>query len=438
MAVHSSVFPCTFGRMVKGYIIGLTWFLAGISAEAQDIVYDDVVYDDNIQSVQLYRGDDRLTPPLVGLNSDLPLILRFDDMSGGSATYSWTLLLCDYDWKPVAWPQNFYLSGLLREDITDFSFSFGSPLPYTTYRAAIPSENVRPLFSGNYVVYVFKNFDFHAPVITRRLWIVENLVEPQGFVKDAGSGALFGKGQDVMFTLNVAALGQVNPFTDVAVSVYQNFRRDNARHKLKPIFINGTTLDFNLIDGSNTFPGWNEFRLLDLRTLNIRPTRALSVTTDDRGLKQVVMATDSSRIGKPHTLYTDLNGLGKVITLDGRDPDTDGLYAKVSLRLAASQPPDVTGPVYLLGPWSSMDIRPDFQMRYNPDDNTYSIHLLLKQGVYPYLFVTGPNTASVPWIYEGSHARTENTYLILVYFKDPVRRIHRIVGFKLLNSIRDR
>ncbi|MCS6982070.1 MAG: DUF5103 domain-containing protein [Flavobacteriales bacterium] len=408
------------------------------AALSQDIVYDDAVYDENIHSVQLYHGEDRLTPPLVGLQGDEPLTLRFDDLSGSAATYTWTLLLCDYDWKPVAWPQNMYLGGALREDITDFRFSFGSPLPYVTYRARVPSENVKPLVSGNYLLYVFRNFDFHAPVLTRRLWVVENIVEPQGFVKDAGGGPLFGKGQDVMFTIDVASLGSVNPFTDVAVSVYQNFRRDNARHNLKPIFVAGSKLDFQLIDGSNTFPGWNEFRLLDLRTLNIRPSRAVALTEDESGIKHVVMAVDSSRSQRPHALYADLNGLGRIITLDGRDPDTDGLYAKVVLRLYAPEGPEITGPVYVLGPWSHGELRQEFQMHYDPVSKIYSLELFLKQGIYPYLYVTGRGSQVSPWYYEGSHARTDNNYLILVYFKDPLRRFHRLVGFRNLNSMRDR
>lgn len=408
------------------------------AALGQDIVYDDAVYDENIHSVQLYRGDDRLTPPLVGLQGDEPLTLRFDDLTGSSATYTWTLLLCDYHWKPVAWPQNMYLSGALREDITEFRFSFGSPVPYTTYQARVPSENVKPLVSGNYVLYVFRNFDFHAPVLTRRLWVVEDLTEPQGFVKDAGGGPLFGKGQDVMFTVDVAALGSVNPFTDVAVSVYQNFRRDNARQNLKPVFVAGTKLDFQLIDGSNTFAGWNEYRLLDLRTLNIRPTRAVAMAEEESGIKRVVMAVDSSRGHRPHTLYADLNGLGRIITLDGRDPDTDGLYARVVLRLYAPEGPEVTGPVYVLGPWSQGELRQEFQMHYDPATNIYSLELFLKQGVYPYLYVTGRSSQIPAWYYEGSHARTDNNYLILVYFKDPLRRFHRLVGYRNLNSMRDR
>lgn len=428
-----------FSALMRTRLLALACGIGlGQLLRAQDIVYDDAVYDDNIHSVQLYRGDDRLTPPMVSLYPDAPLTLRFDDLSGGSATYSWTLLMCDYDWKPVSWPQNFYLSGLMREDITDFSFSFGSQLPFTTYRASIPSENVKPLYSGNYVLYVFKNFDFRSPVLTRRLWVVENLVEPTGFVKDAGGGPLFGKGQDVMFTVDVGPLGPVNPFADIAVSVYQNFRRDNARHNLKPVFITGTRMDFNLIDGSNTFPGWNEFRLLDLRTLNIRPTRALSLSDDPAGFKKVLMAVDSSRGRRPHTLYADLNGLGRIITMDGRDPDTDGLYASVTLRLFAPDGPDVTGPVHVLGNWSHNDMGPESEMSYNPETKIYSKTLFLKQGIYPYMYVVKSKSGIDPWLYEGSFARTDNTYLILVYFKDPVKRVHRIVGFKMLNSLRDR
>jgi len=405
---------------------------------AQNIEFDDVIYDEDIYTVQLYREPDRKTPPIIGLYGDAPLTLRFDDLSGRPATYSWTLFLCDNEWKPTILPQNYYLKGTLREDITEFAYSFGGAPSFVTYRTSVPSENLKPLFSGNYILYVFKDFDFYKPVFTKRLFVVENITEPQGVIKESGGGFLFRKGQDIMFTVDVKPLSMLNPLSDIVVSVYQNFRKDNTKHNLKPMFYQGTLLDFRHIDGSNSFAGWNEYRLLDLRTLNIRPSRALTMTEGEDHVMSIVMAADSSRNGKSHTLYADLNGTMQIHTLDGRDPDTDAKYVRVSLRLYSPDGPEKFGSVYLMGQLCDYALKTDCKMNYDEKEKIFHKELFLKQGVYSYLYVRDRNQGNDSWQLEGSHSGAENNYLILVYFKDPLSRVHRIVGFKNLNSLRDR
>ena len=62
----------------------------------------------------------------------------------------------------------------------------------------------------------------------------------------------------------------------------------------------------------------------------------------------------------------------------------------------------------------------------------YEAHIILKQGVYDYAYVSMKNkTSELTWVdTDGSHYQTENNYTILVYYKGFGQDTEQLVGFK--------
>ena len=48
-----------------------------------------------------------------------------------------------------------YLEGFYEEPITDYQFSFNTIQNYVHYQTVIPSANLKPTLSGNYLLIVF-------------------------------------------------------------------------------------------------------------------------------------------------------------------------------------------------------------------------------------------------------------------------------------------
>ena len=53
--------------------------------------YENAVYRDEIKSVQLYRVGNELSNPVIELESDVKLILKFDELAEDVKNYSYTI-----------------------------------------------------------------------------------------------------------------------------------------------------------------------------------------------------------------------------------------------------------------------------------------------------------------------------------------------------------
>ena len=92
--------------------------------------------------------------------------------------------------------------------------------------------------------------------------------------------------------------------------------------------------------------------------------------------------------------------------------------------------------VYIYGELSDWSIHADFEMYYNPDGGSYEAVVPLKQAYYNYSYVvvdeeTGEKDFSY---FEGSHATTENNYMVLVYHKNQNLSYDELIGYGLQNS----
>ncbi|MEL6592577.1 MAG: type IX secretion system plug protein domain-containing protein, partial [Bacteroidota bacterium] len=87
------------------------------------IRYDDYVYEDSIRTVQLYRGSDQLSYPVVYVGDRTVLSLAFDELVDPDLPedrYWIDIVACDWTWKPtLVLPIDFY-DGYTRQEITQF------------------------------------------------------------------------------------------------------------------------------------------------------------------------------------------------------------------------------------------------------------------------------------------------------------------------------
>ena len=67
-------------------------------------------------------------------------------------------------------------------------------------------------------------------------------------------------------------------------------------------------------------------------------------------------------------------------------------------------------------------------MYYNPSLEIYEGVLLLKQGFYNYKYVFKKNGMLYKNVISGTHALTENEYLILVYYRNVAYQYDSIIG----------
>ena len=419
----------------------ITLFLSAISPSRlpQDIpdtlLLSNHVFDNKIKSVQLYKEGWNLSYPIASLNSDEKLVLHFDLLGDKPASYNYTFIHCDKDWKRSDIFPNDYLDGFPENPAEDFQASFNTTVSYYHYSITFPNDRVKITCSGNYIIMVCPADKPDEPILTQRFIVAEDIAHlkisahrPQ---MTQGNNA----NQQVDFTLNYSGLDVSNPYGDIFAFILQNGRWDNAKKNLKPEFYGNNELQYNSLSDKNIFRGGNEYRYFDIKSIRYQ-TEYIKKIDFVAPNYNVYLLPSENREFKPYFYWQDFNGKYYVAVQEGRKADTDADYVYVYFTLPSKQM-IAGGNIYVSGALSNWAFDSNNIMTYNSEKGEYECTMLLKQGWYNYEYVflkNGENGGSASY-FEGSHYETENDYVVLVYFRNPRGRYDRVVGHAILNTL---
>ncbi len=96
-------------------------------------LHGDFIYKNNIRTVLFNQLGFELSDPLIRMNSDDRLILRFDDMDADYKHYNYTIIHCDAHWQPSELRPFEYIDGFYEDHIRDHRRSMNTRVPYTHY-----------------------------------------------------------------------------------------------------------------------------------------------------------------------------------------------------------------------------------------------------------------------------------------------------------------
>ncbi len=399
------------------------------------IIYEDRAYLDNIKTVEMYRSGWRLSLPVRNLRDTTTLILEFDDLSNNTPHYIYTLIHCTANWQPSDLVNTEYLTGLPENEILNFRYSRNALQNYVHYSLSIPNSDVQPKLPGNYILYIYKDFDQEQPVLTRRFYVVDPLVQINTAVHRADDVRFMSTSQELDFTVLYQQLQPDDPRRNFKVTLCQNLNWNTAITNLPPKYIQPGELDYNY-EEENLFPGGSEFLHFDTKSLKFNSDRIKEITYQ-RPLKHVYLLPDIPKAFSSYEFQEDLNGKFLVKWDDAFDSDTEADYLQVHFQLQTGDSiPDTD--VFILGALTDWNIGKNNLCRYNADNGCYEITLLLKQGYYNYTYATrihGQPKVSLTEI-NGNHFETENDYYIFVYYRDIRERFDRLVGIQMANSVK--
>jgi len=144
-------------------------------ADSEGMLHEMVV-DQNIKTVQLYREGWPLSYPVTRLYEDVPLVLEFDDLSKEQPTFLYKVIHCNADWTLSELTEQEYLEGYSENEITGGTPSFNTYYSYLHYTLNLPNENTRLTVSGNYLLVVYRDWDPDQVVFTKRFMVTEGRV----------------------------------------------------------------------------------------------------------------------------------------------------------------------------------------------------------------------------------------------------------------------
>ena len=402
-----------------------------IQKENNKFIKEDVVLESNnknnynIRTVLLHKKENNLSLPIINLNSAEQLKLSFDDLNYESSVLYITIEHYDAMWNKSNLMKSEYINGFTSDEIINYQFSFNTIQNYIHYEYLFPSDNLKPLLSGN---YKFKVYDLNGDTLfNKKFMVLENKINIDLNIKKATLSKDRKIKHELDFTLNHQNINIVDPFSQIKVIIKQNNREDNAITNLKPLYIRNNTLIYDYNE-ENTFFGNNEFRHFDIKSLRYYSERIKNIVYDSTNYK-VDLFAESKRAYDNYSIEPDLNGKFYIKSQEARNSKIESEYVYVNFKLKSNFIDE--GDVYIIGEFSNWEKNNEFKLEFDSINNTYDKSIYLKQGYYNYHYAindTSLNYLDVASI-EGTHYQTRNSYEIYVYFNDTSDRYQKLIGF---------
>ncbi|MEZ0541837.1 DUF5103 domain-containing protein [Fibrella sp. Tmos10] len=410
----------------------------------------DTIIDPKIATVLLYpqvggtvgNSAQTLNSPLIRFDDQAqsPLQLEFDDLTANYRSFRSKIIHCNANWVRSVLNDIEYTYEYNDVPITDYQVSISTKVPYYHYKYSVP----RLKLPGNYVLVVYNERNRDEILFTRRFRVYSNQVSVDAAVRFSTDISRQYNDQQVDLTIGYRAYqSQVtSPQDDFKVVIRQNYRDDRTVTDLHPTNVRSfdQVLEYRAIDLRNTFPGGNEYRFFDTRTVL---SRGNYVERVDRKADRTVVyvQTDRPRSGFAYTQFDDFNGLYVIDHRETGDGATSADYIETVFTLLVDELPNAA--VYANGAFNFWALNERNRLTYDAALGGYRGRIWLKQGVYNYNYaVTGiapPLTRSGirmdgnETLIEGDFSQTENVYEVFVYNRPPAARADQLIGYYTVN-----
>lgn len=394
----------------------------------------DQNFSPNIVSIQFNKAGKKLSYPILELNFDQQLELSFDDLTGGRNDFYYTIIHCDYNWDSSLLSFQEYAEGYEMNEIHDYYPSTNTSTNYSHYKLLIPNDELKIKLSGNYILKIYSDEEQKKLLFTRKFFVLENSSIIDAKAKRATYPEYKEKKQEIDFTVELYEK-IIKPEESIKTIICQNYRWDNRITDLKPRFIDGKKLIYQY-DKENIFEGGNEFRFFNCKNFKILMENIKNITYI-APYYNFELQQEKDKTYTPYNYLKDINGFFYIDDgTQNRNPDISADYVNVYFTLSYDIPYD-NGNIYVFGALSDWNCTNKYKMNYNFDRKAYELTLFLKQGFYNYQYaLLEKNKTIYDLVFiENSYYETENDYQIFIYDCSITNRYHRLIGYKLINTI---
>lgn len=395
-----------------------------------DLEFTNKSYRESIKTVQLvhFKGNQMVSTdnPVIELGKNERLLLTFDDINEEQQQYQVKIIHCDKDWKHKSNIQSMdYLKEYNQFPIREFEFSFDTKMGYIHYEFQLPNVSL----SGNYLLVVYKNNNEDDIVLSERFMVYEDKTGIDYKIVPSNVVSKRRTHQELEFELLLNRINVINTGTDIYPVIRQNNNWLFAKQAPDPIRVldGNKRLVYKFYNGQLSFPGNNEFRFIDLTTVNFKGNNVANINKDTKPIT-ITARPDGIRASEAYREWEDRNGAFVIGNRERPDTPLVSDYFLANFELNA---PKELGDVYLVGEFNNWQLDNSNRMKYNTNTGNYQNSFLMKQGYYEYTYyVAGEEVNPI----DGSYINTENTYDILVYYKSPQLRYDRLIGYTQFNS----
>ncbi len=375
--------------------------------------------------IEFFRKGRPLSLPVIQLYGGRQLELRFDVFGAKEENFYYKVRLCDYNWEPVDLDPIEYLEGFEENTFEAFSGSINTLTDYVHYRLMLPNDELNFLLPGNYMLEVYREGAEGEVVLSRKFIVFDEKVRLE-LSQDKFQSALYEDRQELKAKVipGEISFGELSGNLKLMVMQNNNWGDNIVSEKYSSDGKGNIVFD---LTGNLVFPGVNEFRFFDMKSLKFISERVDFIRYEPP-YYHVYLKEDELLGQKQYFYKRDLSGKFFIGNQEGHDPDTlDAEYAFVHFTLNTKMP--LPADIYIEGAITDWGFNDNY-MTFNPETGKYEKILFLKQGLYNYRYTTREyNTEFLSWdLTEGSFYQTMNSYLGIAYYRQPGELYYQPIG----------
>ena len=371
-----------------------------------------------------------MAPPVIRLGTSDRLDINFDIIGEDYDYLRYRLLHCNADWQPSRLIESEYVDGFNEARIEDYAFSANTYIHFVNYNISIPNPELPIIQSGNYVLQVFPEDQPDEILLQARFQVSEERSQVFGGITTRTDKGVNTEYQQLFFEVDGSALGNINPYQDLIITITQNNRPQTTAVITNPIRVSGTNVVFEH-SPQLVFDAGNEYRRFETVRVDYPGMQVDSVKFKE-GIWNAWLKPDHSRVNKNYTYDNTQHGRFKINEYNSTEPDLSADYVLVHFTLDPGQV--LPGKIFVDGDFTNHRFDDSNLMRYDWNDGLYHASVPLKQGSYNYQYVLLPDNGGAPSAkyIEGNKYETQNEYLINVFLRTPGARADRLVASTLL------
>lgn len=380
-----------------------------------------------IRSVVFSDGNGPQSLPIILLNDTINL--SFDVLNNNESDFYYRITHHNYDWSISNLMVNEYLNGFNDIRFSNYQNSISTYQLYSHYELTLPNSNTSFKKTGNYMLHIYDDND---TLLFNRAFVIYQADTKVGIdIKRSRDLVNINQKQVVQYTV-INPSGWQNPQQTITTSIFQNRLLDNAIHGVKQQYTLGDELHYRYNE-ETSFWGGNEYLFFENKDIRVANNAIQFIDLQD--VYHSYLYSDVPRYNQTYTYNPDINGQFVTTMFNANNPKIEADYSWVHFSLLGNDNLD-GGRVHVFGGFNNFSVTNETQMTYNSERGAFEAALYLKQGFYNYKYVVqNPNGSIDTSAISGDFYQTENTYTVLVYFRELGGRYDQVIGFGETSSI---
>lgn len=404
---------------MRNNLISVFLFFSSLATSATGIH----IYAPTFRTVQTYQLGSTRPTPLLTLGSNDRFSICFDVLADTHRHLRYEVIHCDSSGIPDEFPQNRYINGINEANIDTWQHSVATTIPYIHYTATVPSDDIRLVVSGNYIVRVYDEENYDITLLEIPFQVSENNANINASV--SGVTDIDYNRSHQQLKIDVTLCEPPTSTSEIIVKVSKNCEYN--QHTLdSPDIIEGSKFTY-LHSPELIFPAGNEYRRFEIVSLQY-PGLNVSENLSYADKHIARLTTDSRRTN--YCYDKTQNGRFTVRGTDIADSNIEADYIFTEFNLDI--PYNYNKEIKIIGALTLDGNTPESSMQYDFETQAYRTTLLLKQGSYNYLY--SDSSANAQNEVEGDFYQTSNEYHISVYHRSPLLLYDRLLGSYTVSS----